>query len=150
MGSVQSSERCPRCGGYMFTDYYYHTGEEYRFCQRCGISQNWTIDRDENGVAKRDDSGYLVGKYSESGGYGLAYIEGKEHHIGGYYPLTGPLSEQAKEDFLKYVKENDAEEDSYLVTFDPETGKLTQVFGKMPPDFDDEPTDTEDSIDTDS
>lgn len=137
MSSVQSFERCPRCGGYMFVDYYYHTGEEYHSCQRCGVTQSWTIDRDENGAAKRDKSGKLVGKYSEGGGYGVAYIEHK-NHVGQFYSLTEPLSEHLKEDFLRHVKEDGIEEESYLVVFDPHTSELTQVLGKMPPDYDDE------------
>ena len=71
-------------------------------------------------------------KYSEYGGYGVAYIEGGESRIGGFYPLSEPLSEWEKEDFLRFVKENGAEKGSYLVTFDPNTGKLAQVFGKIP------------------
>lgn len=138
MGSVQSLVQCPKCGGYMYDDYYYRTGEEYRYCKRCGVSQSWTLERDKNGGARRDDSGKLIGKYSESGGYGVAYIVSGERHVGALYSLTGPLSEQDKENFLKCVRENDSEGESYLVTFDPSTNKLTQVFGKMPPDFDDE------------
>ena len=138
MGSVQSSIRCPKCGGRMVSDYYYRTGEEYRYCQRCGISQNWTIERDENGVAKRDEAGKYVGVYSESGGYGVAYIEFKEQCGGAYHSLLEPLTEQTKKEFLEYVKADGVADKSYLVAFDPNINKLTQVFGKMPPDFDDD------------
>lgn len=137
MSSVQSFEQCPKCGGYMFTDYYYRTGEEYRFCQRCGLSQDWYIERDVNGVVKLDESGRPIGKFTEYGGYGVAYVENK-NHVGELYSLTEPLSEHNKENFLRFVKECGTEAESYLVTFDPTTNKLVQVFGKMPPDFDSE------------
>ena len=135
MSSVQSWEPCPKCGGVMFVDYSYHTGEGYKFCNRCGMSQELTIERDENGVEKHDESGQPIVKYSESGGYRIAYVEGGECPLGRYYTFTEPLSEQEKEKFLKYIEEKKAEKRSYLVTFDPDTSKLTQVFGKMPPDF---------------
>lgn len=138
MGSLQSSIRCPLCGGRMMSDYYYRTGEESRFCHRCGISQAWTIERDDTGAAKRDESGKVIGKYSENGGYGVAYIAKNGGPIGMCYSLTEPLSEKDKEDFLKYVAETGAENESYLVTFNRGTLELTSVFGKMPPDFEDE------------
>ena len=100
------------------------------------MSQEWAVERDENGIERRDESGSLIEKYSESGGYGTAYIEGGDRSIGRYYTFSEPLSKQEKEDFLKHIKENGAERRSYLVTFDPDTSKLTLVFGRMPPDFD--------------
>lgn len=136
MSSVQGVERCPKCGGNMFVDYCYRTGEGSAFCQRCGSSKSLTFERDENGLAILDESGNPTENYSEYGGYGVACIEDGESRIGGFYPLSEPLSEREKEDFLRFVKENGAEKGSYLVTFDPNTGKLAQVFGKIPPDFD--------------
>ena len=136
MSSVQSWEPCPKCGGHMLVDCNFSTGEAYRFCNRCGMSQEWAVERDENGIERRDESGNLIEKYSESGGYGTAYIEGGDRSIGRYYTFSEPLSKQEKEDFLKHIKENGAERQSYLVTFDPDTSKLTLVFGRMPPDFD--------------
>lgn len=138
MGSLQSSIQCPLCGGRMISDYYYRTGEEYRYCQRCGISQNWTIERDDTGAAKRDESGKYIGKYSEDGGYGVAYIVKNGGSVGAYYSLTEPLSETDEEDFLKHIAKNGAENGSYLVTFNRDTLELTSVFGEMPPDFVDE------------
>lgn len=137
MSSVQSFDRCPKCGGHMFIDYYYHTGEEYRCCYRCGMTQSWEIERDVNGEAKCDEHGKLIGKYTESIGYGSAYIEDNESHIGSHYFLNEPLSEQAKEELLGCMKEN-VTENSYLVTFDPETNEFTPLFGEIPPDFSDE------------
>lgn len=48
MGSTISNEKCSQCGGIYVIDYYYRTGEEYQFCQRCGKLHNHAIVRDEN------------------------------------------------------------------------------------------------------
>ena len=57
MGSVISYEKCSQCGGVYSIDYYYRTGEEYRFCQRCGKVHNHAIVRDENSNFCYDENG---------------------------------------------------------------------------------------------
>ena len=56
MGSVQDSMECKYCGyKYGTSDYYYKSGEEYFWCDRCGSSYSNTIDNRLNNNEYPDD-----------------------------------------------------------------------------------------------
>jgi len=47
MGSVMSDTECPKCKfPYAWCDYYYKSGEQYIFCDRCGFSHSVELIRD--------------------------------------------------------------------------------------------------------
>ena len=77
MGSVISYEKCSQCGGVYSIDYYYRTGEEYRFCQRCGKVHNHAIVRDENSNYCYDEDGKLKFEEVTSQGYGTMALASK-------------------------------------------------------------------------
>lgn len=58
MGSVLSEIKCPECGyENACIDFYYKSGEEYVWCNRCGYYSSWTIreNRIGNKSLKRTD-----------------------------------------------------------------------------------------------
>ena len=60
MGSVIDYVDCPRCGGTMYDEYNYHTGETSRFCPACGLHSSAFIGRTDHGDWKREKREYLL------------------------------------------------------------------------------------------
>jgi hypothetical protein len=73
MGSVIDYIDCPRCGQPdCVDDFYYKTGEEYIFCQKCGYQRIFRYKRDEEGKYLRQDA---------AKGFTFDNLIGEEIHI---------------------------------------------------------------------
>lgn len=131
MASTQGDMVCPKCGMKMVYDYYYKTGEEFNTCLCCGVKQTRILQRDEQKKIKLDENGKWVYNYTETPGYGTAHIVRKNGFIE-LYCFEQPLSEESKTAILEDIQNNADTSQSYLVTYSPETGIVTQIFGKAP------------------
>lgn len=60
MGSIVNyEEQCPICGSHrLFSDFHYHTGEEFDACEACGFTLNITHLRDKEGIIREDGETY--------------------------------------------------------------------------------------------
>lgn len=75
MGSVQSTEMCPRCNTESANeDYYYKTGEIYIFCHRCGYSFDLSLIRDDDGHAKKNREGKWIYTHSTTRPIGMIIL----------------------------------------------------------------------------
>lgn len=131
MASTQGDMACPKCGMKMFYDYNCNTSEEFRTCLCCGTTQTWILQRDEQKKIKRDENGKWMYSYSETVGYGTANIVRKDGCCEIYH-FVEPLSDEKKATILADIQNNADTRQSYLVTYSPETGAITPIFGKAP------------------
>ena len=60
MGSVIGIDKCPRCGGLLHNEYWYKTGEERNFCERCGYKRFCVIKRDKARKWVQEDVEYHI------------------------------------------------------------------------------------------
>lgn len=129
MGSVQDYIKCPECAGVAFNDFYYKTGEEYTFCKRCGLSETWTIKRNDEKQPMFDKKGRLQLEHNKEKGYGVYRIMNHEG-FGQYGCFNEPITDEVIEDFRKIFQQDDVdEESSYLAKW--EDGEQTILLGKL-------------------
>ncbi len=145
MSSVQDIIKCPQCGGCYTTDFDCKTLEEYRFCHRCGKREEYKLVRDEKGEAVLDSEGkpqYVEKSYF---GYGCFKLAGKKG-ISSLYTIASPLTEKTVEDFKKSLEGDIIEVGNcYLTKWDEEKGDVVSVFGAVPPLYDDEMPDEDET-----
>ena len=135
MGSVISYEKCSQCGGVYSIDYYYRTGEEYRFCQRCGKVHNHAIVRDENSNYCYDEDGKLKFEDVISQGYGCMALASKGFKT--VYHLEKPVDEETKKEYLEIIEEEEIDKDNcYLTMWDEGKKEVVAVFGTLPGAYD--------------
>ena len=135
MGSVISYEKCSQCGGVYSIDYYYRTGEEYRFCQRCGKVHNHSIVRDENSNYCYDENGKLKFEDVDSQGFGCMAIASKGFKT--VYHIERNVDEEIKKEYLEIIKEEGIESNKcYLTNWDDEKKEVGAVFGSLPKSYD--------------
>ena len=135
MGSTISNEKCSQCGGIYVIDYYYRTGEEYQFCQRCGKLHNHAIVRDENKNYCYDENGKLKFEDVSSQGFGCMAIASKGFKS--IYHLDKPVDEEIKKEYLGILEEDEIDKDEcYLTTWDDDKKEVVAVFGTLPKAYD--------------
>lgn len=133
MGSVQDYQKCEKCGGVRFVDFYYKTGEEYSFCQRCGESRNYQIQRNDQGEALFDTNGYLKFEEKIEKGYGTFAIVQK-NGVGQVGSFNQPIPEETIQEFKKIFEGDEIDtERSYLAAW--ENGQQKLLYGKAIPDI---------------
>lgn len=131
MSSVIGETTCPQCGGIMRYEFNCRTGEEIRQCICCGHSQSWLLLRDETGAVKCDESGQCLGDYSETPGYGTAYIVRKDG-LGERYHFDHPISDDEITAFIQEIQDNADPSQSYILTYSLDSGTLIPVLGMIP------------------
>ena len=135
MGSVISYEKCSQCGGVYSIDYCYRTGEEYRFCQRCGKVHNHAIVRDETSNYCYDEDGKLKFEDVSSQGYGCMALASKG--LKTVYYLEKPVDDETKKEYLEIIEEEEIDkENCYLTMWDEEKKEVVAVFGTLPKTYD--------------
>jgi len=128
MGSVMDQGKCKLCGGVKFVDFYYKSGEEYSFCHRCGAYESYTLERDEEGHAIKDDDGKWKWNHTKKEGYGIYAIIHKESGVGQVGTFDHPITGEIIEEFNEIFAQPDVDEDrSYLAKW--ENGKQTLLLG---------------------
>ena len=113
MGSVVDYIKCPKCGGIMFTDYNYNTGEELRMCKRCGTTESLFIKRDNEGKAILNRKGKPKYVYKKRRGYGVAFIALKSGD-GEYHCFKNRFF--TKKRFLEYLENPDIDKNECYLT----------------------------------
>ena len=132
MGSVQSEMECPQCGGSMFTDYYYKTDEEYRFCNHCGKYESWEIVRDADGKAVRKKNGKVKFKHINRKGYGCAHIAFTDG-VSQNSSFSSPIRKKDKDEFLRILNSEGVDkEKSFLLKWDEKTKTVVPIYGQIP------------------
>ena len=132
MGSVQSEMKCPQCGGYMFTDYYYKTDEEYRFCTCCGKYESWTVIRDNAGKAVLKKNGKAKYKHISRKGYGCARIA-FDDGISQVHHFSRPLRKKDKDEFFRILGSEGIDKgESYLLKWDEKSKTVIPIHGQIP------------------
>ena len=135
MGSCQSLDQCPKCGGIMVSNMNCRSAEEFRTCFRCGFTQHWKPARNPDGTPKVDAEGHFLDDvYSEKIGYGSARIR-LAGGVGRLTTFNAPLTERERAEYLQLARREDLTEDSYAVTYDPESGELNALFGEIREDY---------------
>lgn len=134
MSTVCESRECPRCKGYMSTEFNIRTMEEWFFCERCGLQEEWTLRTDDNGKYVKDDShpyGYMDHKIS--GVYGVAHEIYGIDGCGRLMPL-GSSYKECREIIKIWKKHFDILDlkSCYITHFNRKTGKIESIFGKKP------------------
>ena len=132
MGSVMDYVECSQCGGAMFTDYYYKSGEEYWICKRCGKHGKVELVRDEERNVIFDERGNP--KYCEEdvASFGCAKITIKGHGAS-LSCFNKPITEEDKQAFFKMLEDEKVDkEQSYLSFWNAETGKVEMIYGQDP------------------
>lgn len=132
MGSVMDYVACPQCGGTMFTDYYYKSGEEYWMCKRCGKHGKIEIIRDDEGNVVFDEKGKLQYKEEDVKGYGCAKIAVTGHGAS-LSCLGSPITEDDKKNFFELLEGDEVDKSqSYLSSWNDETQKVEMIYGEDP------------------
>ena len=137
MSSVQGDKPCPRCGGVMWYDFNCSTQEEWRSCTKCGLSQEWRLDRDENGRVKCDDEHpWGIERYHE-GGVGLVVTTGFDGN-GRSEVLTKRPSYRRIKQTIKEWENNPYIEKSecYIGLWNPKRHRVDVIYGKRQPSYD--------------
>lgn len=131
MGSVMDYEACKECGGVVFLDYYYHTGEEYKFCQRCGTVDFLVLKRDENGKVIKDKRPVLERDFRKGyGSYSIFYKEGN----GQTGSFNEPITKEIVDRFIEIYRREDVDPDkTFLASWNE--GEQTLLVGKKIPDI---------------
>ena len=136
MGSVQDMIECPQCGGIYHTDYYYRTGEEYRYCFRCGRTEQWTLVRDKERKPILDKEGKFTMDYKLQEDFGSARIELK-NGVGQLHTFSEAVNQNIKDAYLKAIENPDVnKEHCYLSSWDQEKKEVVMIFGSMPETYD--------------
>lgn len=133
MSSVTDYEKCPQCGGIYVVDFNCRTYEEYKFCHRCGKTEEYSMIRDANDKPVLDEKGLPKYESKENDGYGSIRIAGKKG-ISTCYSFSEPFDlEEMKKDYLKTLESPDVDEEkSYLICWDAEEKKIVVIFGDDP------------------
>ena len=136
MSSVQGEKKCPKCGGTMLYDFNCRSMEERSTCYRCGFKLYWVALWNADGSIQtdEDEDDAWVGKSKETPGYGTAFVMTKDD-VGCLYAFDKPLTDIEKESFLQEIQQHGVADTSYIVTFDPASGKITVLEGECPPDY---------------
>lgn len=144
MSSVQEHEKCPQCGGIYVIDFDCGTLEEYRYCNRCGKSESYTIEWDEKGKAALDEDGNVKYKHTISFGFGCLAIKSRKGVIA-ISNLRTPLNDEIKRDYMKSIEDPDVDADGcYLTSWNPDTQEIFAVFGTLPLSYDESMYDEDD------
>ena len=135
MSTVQGAKPCPRCGCVMSYDFNCSTQEEWRFCEGCGLTQDWHLDRDENGrIVTSESAPYGTMVYKESGGYGVLheiYPDGN----GRITPFNTRHSYRAARAAVKWLKSHAGElsvKDCSVTCWDQKAKRIRALFGPAP------------------
>ena len=136
MGSVIDYKKCLQCGGVVYDEYYYKSGEENKVCFRCG---RWAGVRlptnDEERAQVPEGSRYLISKGEGFGRCTITFTNG----VGRSFSLGEPYSEEIEKWYMEAVEDENVDpEKSYLTRWDAETGRLVVVHGKDLGLYDDE------------
>lgn len=132
MGSVQSTIKCPQCGGDMFNDYYYKTDEEYWFCTCCGKYESWTLVRDEKGKVVFKKNGKAKYKHINHKGYGCARIA-FSGGVSQLHQFSSPIRKKDKDEFFRILdSEGIDKEKSYLLKWDESSKSVVPIHGQIP------------------
>ena len=139
MGSVIDYTSCPQCGGEYYNDWNYRTGEEYRFCCRCGKTESWSIKRDSEGEACFDENQKLCYIEESHFGFGVAKFA-RANGIGTLMCASEPVDQELISDFLKTLEtEPDLDKSQcYLTAWDAEKREVIAIYGKVPPLYEEE------------
>lgn len=133
MSTVTDSEKCPQCGGVYMVDFDCRTFEEYKFCCRCGKSEDYFVVLNDDGEPVLDENGELQYLYKEDEGYGCFHVVWKK---GGssIYSLHMPFDfEEIKEDLFRDIENPDVDKDrSYFTYWDAEKKEIVVLFGEDP------------------
>lgn len=142
MSSCIDYIKCEHCGGVCLTEFDCRTFEEYYFCERCGMVNNYKISRDEKGNTIRDENGKVQYKTETLEGFGCIGLYSKTG-LGLLSPLEKPFEESEKEYFLGELNNPDIEpEKCYFTRWDSDTNQVVSVYGEIPPLYDDEMKET--------
>lgn len=132
MGSVQSEEKCPQCGGIMFVDYYYKTNEEYNFCFCCGRRESWFIVRDSEGKKVFNKNGKARFKHKRNKGYGCICVAERDGSST-LYGSAKPVTKKKKKEFFKILDSDEVDKSNcYLLEWDEKSKTVISVYGKIP------------------
>lgn len=141
MGSVIDYKKCPQCGGLVYNEYYYKSGEESEVCFRCGKWYDRRFPRDEEEAKLTEKGEYVI---NSGDGLGRCTIHFKSG-VGHSFSLGEPYSEDIEKWYQEAMKDAEVDpEKSYLTRWDAETGQLVVVHGKDPGLYEDQ-VDEEDS-----
>ena len=66
--------------------------------------------------------------------YGTAFVM-MQNGVGHLYAFDKPLTTAEKEDFMGKIRHDGVEESSYIVSFEPAAGEMTELAGECSPDF---------------
>ena len=134
MGSVIDYRKCPQCGGFLYNEWYYKTGEEFEHCNRCGRWEEIRFPENEDEKKLVDQSGLLKKSATGFGRCLIMFTSGFGHS----FSLSEPYSEEIEKWYTETMKDKEVDpEQSYLTRWDEETGKIVVVHGKDPGLYDD-------------
>lgn len=117
--------KCPCCGRSAFKEYFYHTGEQYIFCVRCGYNYIKTIEKET-----ADSVEYTEEKYDGHGMLILVKKDGSRQNIMLNVKITQENLEKYRESFMD---DQVNQEKSCLVSY--EDGEFTILFGNPSENF---------------
>lgn len=130
MGSVINYEKCPQCGGIVYDEYYYKSGEEKKICFRCGKWLDVHLPtNDEEFAQLPEGSRYLVSKGEGFGRCSIAFTGG----VSRSFSLGEPYSEKIEKWYMEAMEDEKVDQEkSCLTRWDAETGQIIVVHGKDP------------------
>lgn len=133
MSSVQDYEKCPQCGGVCVVEFDCRTYEEYKFCHRCGKTEEYSIVRNDDGEPVLDEKGAPEYITKDNMGYGCIFLSGKKG-VSTSYSFNEPYDiEEMKAYYLKTLENPDIDEEtSYFVYWDTEKKEIVMLFGYDP------------------
>lgn len=133
MSSVQDYEKCPQCGGVYVVEFNCRTYEEYKFCHRCGKTEEYSIIRNDDGEPVLDEKGAPEYITKDNMGYGCIFLSGKKG-VSTSYSFNEPYDlEEMKESYLKSLENPDIDaETSYFVYWDTDKKEIVVLFGYDP------------------
>lgn len=124
LASLIYALKCPCCGRSAIIDDYYHTGEKYIYCLRCGYNYSKTI---ESETAQSVE--YKEEKYDGNGVFILINKDGSRKSM----LLNKVTDEHLKEHKVLFEDDTVDQEKSYLVSF--KDGVFSILGGNPPENF---------------
>lgn len=136
MSIVENYEICPQCGGAYYVEFNCNTGEEYKFCERCGKMEQYVMIRDDDSNVVLDENGapqYI--SETKDGCGSVLFVMNNGASTG--FSLQEPFDlEEVKAYFLKKLEDpNINKEKSYFIYWDVENKKIVALYGEDPGDY---------------
>lgn len=130
MASVCEEGKCPRCGGFIVSDYNCSTTEAFQLCLRCGAAEQWMIVRKKNRKPVMTRAGKVKWRHIDrQNSCGIACIVCKDGTIC-YSLFPKPIRWWHVRKFHRILKRPEVNPDEcYLTKWDDKTKSIVMLYG---------------------